>query len=130
MTAQPLLTQAALREAASSGAPGSIYIPADMAKGRNLVAAYCVGDCMEPTVRDGCWLITDPDAVPKKHDLVVYADASGQGSVARVHRKERAVLTLGRDNPAYPDVFKIPMSSICGVVVMTVWDVERGLAQT
>lgn len=56
---------------------------------------------MEPALRDGDWLLVDPDAQPALNDLVVARD--GQRLVLKrvVEIDERGRLTLGADNPAH-----------------------------
>jgi hypothetical protein len=67
------------------------------------------GHSMEPTLRDGDWLLVDPDAyltrAPRQGELVVARDPRAEGRVIikRVVSSDDVAVTVAGDHPAHAD---------------------------
>ena len=93
------------------------------------------GHSMEPTLRDGDWLLVDPHAyrhaLPRAGDLVVAADPRQPGRliVKRVERIEAdGLLALAGDHPAHSEAAGLPAvaaSALRGRPWFRYWPMRR-----
>ena len=87
------------------------------------------GHSMEPTLRDGDWLLVDPDAQPTAGRLVVAADARADGRL--VVKRLQAVdpdglLVLAGDHPAHAaDGLHVSMAAALGRPWFRYWPLRR-----
>jgi phage repressor protein C with HTH and peptisase S24 domain len=85
---------------------------------------------MEPTLREGDWLLVDPDSgAPTIGDLVVADDPRqiGRLVVKRVKSLGPAqVLVIGGDHPAHAnEELRVPLSAVHGRAWFRYWPLPR-----
>jgi phage repressor protein C with HTH and peptisase S24 domain len=84
---------------------------------------------MEPTLRDGDWLLVDPGGSPRAGDLVVARDRREPGRliVKRVAAVDDGALTLASDHPAHADdrIGPLGASEIVGRPWLRYWPPRR-----
>ena len=84
---------------------------------------------MEPSLRDGDWLLVDPAAKHRVGDVVVAHDrrATGRVIVKRVAAVHDGALTLASDHPAHGDDHFGPLadSDVVGRAWLRYWPPRR-----
>lgn len=94
--------------AASAGAGGPVeeyqYLPPSFRRGRrkNILGVIAHGECMEPEIRPGDYIIFDEDAAPQEGDVVVAVVAQEVMVKRLVHVDGRRVLRADADGRTIP----------------------------
>jgi phage repressor protein C with HTH and peptisase S24 domain len=82
---------------------------------------------MEPALRDGDWLLVDPDARPALNDLVIARDREQFVLKRVVEIDEGGRLTLAADNPAHAGqrIGPLDATKVIGRPWLRYWPLRR-----